>query len=124
MISYWGAESCIYRDFKWNAAAFLNQILMVTDVHALGESFISFINICGYTCEYTSVGQKFSKNDPGRKSRGKKRRTEESQPPATQGELQAPEVSEEPEVTEEKREASQEMPPSTTQASSQPTKRR
>ena len=52
----------------------------------------------------------------GRKSKGKKRKTEESQAPATQDEPQAPEVSEEQEVTDEQLEASQEMPPLTTHA--------
>ena len=47
----------------------------------------------------------------GRKSKNKKRKTEESQAPAAQDEPQSPEVSEEPGVTEEQPEASQEMPP-------------
>ena len=55
----------------------------------------------------------------GRKSKGKKRKTKESQTPATQDKPQAPEVSEESEVTEEQPEASQEMPPSITQTSCQ-----
>ena len=44
----------------------------------------------------------------GRKSKAKKRKTEESQAPATQDEPQAPEVSDEPEVTAEQLEDSQE----------------
>ena len=60
----------------------------------------------------------------GRKSKGRKRKTEESQAPAIQDEPQAHKVSEEPEVTEEQPKANQEMPPPTTQASSQPNKRK
>ena len=45
----------------------------------------------------------------GRKSKGKKGKTEESQAPTARDEPQAPEVSEEPEGTEEQLEVSQEM---------------
>ena len=62
----------------------------------------------------------------GSESKGRRKRTEESQAPATQDEPQAREVEifEEPEVNEVQRGASQEMPHPTIQASSQPTKRR
>ena len=108
---------------------FLNHISVVTDVHALGESFILFWDILLYILVDTLVDIPVLDNNSlkmtkWRKSKGKKRKTDESQAPATQDEPQAPDFSEEPEVTEEHPEASLELPPPTTQAYSHPTKRR
>ena len=84
----------------------------MTDLHALEECFILFLDILLYILVDIPVFYNNSlKMTQGRKSKGKKRMTEESQALATQDEPWAPEVSEEPEVTEEQSEASQEMPP-------------
>ena len=102
---------------------------MVTSMYALGESFILFLEILlcilvDILVDVQVLDNNFVNMTLGRKSKGKKRKTEESQSPATQDEPQAHKVSEELEVTEQQLEASQEMPPPTTQASSQPTERR
>ena len=90
----------LYIEISMDHSRILNQILRVTDVHATGEGLILFLDILLYIRVNIPVNDNNSiQNDPGRKSKGKKKKTEKSQAQATLDEPQASDISEEPEIS-------------------------